>query len=112
MTDSPTIDQDIEQLSAIVARANSEIADGAVIDMAPLESAVQAVCTRIGGLPPDQGAGYRAGLVALLDDLGSLQRKVELGLEALAGELGDSAKRRQAVSAYGPGHGTPPGTSK
>lgn len=105
MTESPTIDQDIEQLSAIVARANSEIAGGAVIDMAPLESAVQAVCTRIGSLPPDQGAGYRAGLVALLDDLATLQRKVEIGLDALAGELGDSAKRRRAVSAYGPAGG-------
>jgi hypothetical protein len=100
MSASQPIADDLTQLAAMVARANSEIAAGGVIDLEPLETRVRELCARLDQLPAEEGGRHRRSLVALLDDLSGLERRIAIGLEALAGELGQSSKRREAVSAY------------
>lgn len=97
------LDGTLEALRGLVSRAHHDIAAGAVIDLAPLETRVQDLCNAIAALPRADGVDYRESLIALLDDLGALSNRVETGLEALSNELGTASKRRNAVSAYGKG---------
>ena len=105
MTAAGQIDEELALVTATVARANDEIAKGGVIDLSALETRVAELCTRLADMPRPEAGLQRGALIALLDDLAALQRKVEIGLEALAGELGETSKRRSALSAYNGGRG-------
>ncbi|MGF1611155.1 MAG: hypothetical protein ACFCUQ_17260 [Kiloniellales bacterium] len=100
MNSNQPITHDLHQLAGMVARANAEIAAGGVIDLAPLEARVRTLCAQLDQLPADEAGQHRDSLVALLDDLTGLERRIAIGLEALAGELGQTSKRREAVAAY------------
>ncbi len=103
MNPSEQIAQDLRRLDGMIARARSEIARGGVLDLEPLRAAVQEVCAAIDRLPHDEGRRLRPALVALLDELDGFGSQIETGLKALAQELGQHGRRRDAVSAYGKG---------
>lgn len=102
-----TLDQSVEAVRGLISRAHHDIAAGAIVDLAPLETRVQDLCQAIAALPRDEGARYRDTLIVLMDDLGTLSAQVQTGLDALSAELGSASKRRSAVSAYGKGPAAP-----
>jgi len=103
MTTADSILQDLEALDGVITRARRDIADGGVVDLAPLETRVNQLCAGIDSLQRDQAKGLQPRLLALLDDLDQLTGQIEAGLAALSAELGDHGKRREAVSAYAKG---------
>ncbi len=101
MNEVITIDEALRQLDRMVARSRAEMAAGETVDLDALEHKVQEVCGRLTALPADQARLYKSNLLALLDEIALLTGEIEARLETLALDLGDTAKRRSAVSAYG-----------
>lgn len=97
----PAIAADLERIEGLVARARADVDGGALIDLTRLDGRIREVCARIEGLPGGEGPAFRSRLLALYDDLGSLTEAIRRSVEALETTLGDNAKRRKAVSAYG-----------
>lgn len=100
---APELYRELSQIDGLVAKARSELADGAVLDLTPLEQRVSQLCAGIQGLPAERGRPFAPRLVALLTDLEALGGQIRQGCEALSNELGDHGKRRSAVNAYGKG---------
>ena len=101
MTATEEIAQDLRVLEGMVARARGQIAEGGVLELQPLEERVQALCGRVSALPPAEGQRFKPALLALLDELTTFGGQIEAGLEALSRELGQTGRRRHAVTAYG-----------
>ena len=93
----------LARIDGMVARARSELAAGAVIDLAPLEERIRGLCAGIQDLPGEAAAPLAKRLTSLLADLEQLHGQIVEGRDALASELGDLGKRRSAVTAYGKG---------
>ncbi len=101
MNEVITIDEALRQLDRMVARSRAEMSSGETVDLDALEHKVQEVCGQLTALPADQARLYKSNLLALLDEIALLTGEIEARLETLAFHLGDTAKRRSAVSAYG-----------
>lgn len=100
MTGEPELTEELSRIDGLVARARHDLADGAVLDLAPLEQRVAALCAGIHGLPIERGRLFTPRLTALLTDLEALGGQIKQGCDALSAELGSSGKRRDAMSAY------------
>ena len=101
MTAEPELSEELTRIDALVARARNDLADGAVLDLSPLEQRVVHLCAGIHGLPIERGRLFTGRLTALLADLEALGGQIQDGCNALSAELGKSDKRRDAMSAYG-----------
>ena len=101
MNEVITIDEALRQLDRMVARSRAQMAAGETVDLDALEHKVRDVCGRLTALSADQARLYKSNLLALLDEIALLTGEIEARLETLALHLGDTAKRRSAVSAYG-----------
>lgn len=101
MTAESELNEELTRIDGLVARARNELADGAVLDLAPLETRVAQLCAGIHALPLDEGRGFVPRLTALLTDLEALGGQIKEGCDALSLELGSSGKRRDAMNAYG-----------
>ena len=87
-------------LQAEQERAQAELAVGSLLDLSSLEGNIEDLCSRIEGLPPEDGRRVQPRLVAIIDDFGGLCRSIEAKMEELKGQVGDAAGRRRAHSAY------------
>jgi hypothetical protein len=92
--------RELRGLRGALARARADIEAGRRVDLDPLEARVADLCERIATLAAEEARGLRAPLLALSDDFGHLTRAIESRLDALKGELGGVAERRQAADAY------------
>lgn len=101
MTAEPELTEELTRIDGLVARARNDLADGAVLDLAPLEGRVTQLCAGIASLPDERGRLFTPRLTALLADLDALGSEIKQGCDALSAELGKSGKRRDAMSAYG-----------
>ncbi|MEE8507267.1 MAG: hypothetical protein V3S40_13740 [Kiloniellales bacterium] len=101
MNTARTISEDLQIIGGSVARAQAEVETGQVIDLSPLETEVEILCSRVQQLPADEGQSFRPRLLTLIDEFGRLARTIEQKLKELKGTLGETSDRRQAISAYG-----------
>ncbi len=100
MSQSSEIMVDLDAVGGMVARAESDLAAGAVLDLAPLESHIQELCARIEGLPPGEGRDVQSKLLALADAFARLGQSIEATMSELKTEMGGVSGRQQAASAY------------
>ena len=103
MTNKDTLATELGRLDGLVAQARRDLADGAILDLTPLEQQVAALCAGIRSLPAEQARPFGSKLMVLFTDLEALDGQIRKGRDALAAELGEVGKRRNAVSAYGRG---------
>ena len=91
---------DLDAVGDVIARTEADLAAGAILDLAPLESHIQELCTRIEGLPPGEGRALQPKLLALADDFGRLGQSIEAMMSELRAEMGEVSGRQRAASAY------------
>ncbi|SMF68128.1 hypothetical protein SAMN06265365_12416 [Tistlia consotensis] len=104
----------IDRIEARLAAARAALENDGTGDLEGLELEVSALSTDVAALPAQETTGLRPRLLALLDEINRLSADYRDGLERLARELGETGRRRQAVSAYHKGqrhkgHGNKPG---
>ena len=100
MSQSSEILADLDAVSNIIARAESELAAGAGLDFAPLERQIEELCTRIEALPPGEGRALQSKLLALADTFSHLAQSIETALNEVKAEMGGVSGRQRAASAY------------
>ncbi len=91
---------ELDAVGDIIARTEADLAAGAVLDLTPLESHLQGLCTRIESLPPGDGRVLQPKLLALADDFGRLGRSIEAMMGEVKAEMGQVSGRQRAASAY------------
>jgi hypothetical protein len=100
MTTPPTdIQQEVQDVSAMIASARQMVAAGQSVDLVVLERKVDAICRMIHADPPKSSRDIRKALAAVVNDLDALEhelteqhRRLE---ETLAGHT-----RKLAIEAY------------
>lgn len=100
MSENNKILADLNAVGGIIARAESDLLQGAMLDLSPLESHIETLCTRIESLPPGEGHPLQAKLLALADAFGRLSRSIEAAMDDVKSEIGEVSGRQQAASAY------------
>ena len=100
MSQNSEILADLDAVVGVVARAESELAAGAVLDLSPLESRIETLCARIENLPPGEARPLQAKLLSLADDFGRLGESIESAMNGAKAEMGEISGRQQAASAY------------
>jgi len=97
---------DLQGLGAIVIAARGFVADGKVVDLAPLEQEIKRICGSITALPADQNAPLKPVMVALIDDLDKLAAEIRDTHSELEGQLKSFSNHKTAIAAYAKGGGT------
>lgn len=110
MTESSTttaedLKTDLQGLGSIVTAARGFVADGKVVDLAPLEQEIKRICGSITALPADQNAPLRPVMVALIDDLDKLAAEIRDTHSELEGQLRSFSNHKTAIAAYAKGGG-------
>jgi len=100
MSQSSEIAAELDAVGDIIARAKTELAAGASLDLAPLERKIEALCPRIEALSPGEGRALKSGLLALVDTFNSLAGSIEAALNEVKAEMGGVSGRQRAASAY------------
>ncbi len=100
MTSSAEIMVELQALGGVIARAQAELAADSLVDLSSLEGHIEDLCCRIEGLPAEDGRCVQPRLVAIIDDFGRLGQSIEAKMEELKSQMGDTAGRRLAHSAY------------
>ncbi len=97
---------DLQGLGSIVTAARGFVADGKVVDLAPLEQEIKRICGSITALPADQNAPLKPVMVALIDDLDKLAAEIRDTHSELEGQLKSFSNHKTAIAAYAKGGGT------
>ncbi|MCH7544352.1 MAG: hypothetical protein IIB65_12025 [Proteobacteria bacterium] len=97
---------DLQGLGSIVTAARGFVADGKIVDLAPLEQEIKRICDRITSLPADQNVPLKPVMVALIDDLDKLATEIRDTHSELKGQLQSFSNHTNAVAAYVKGGGT------
>ncbi len=111
MTETTTITAedlktDLQGLGSIVTTARGFVADGKVVDLAPLEQEIKRICDSRTALPADQNAPLKPVMVALIDDLDKLAAEISDTHSELEGQLQSFSNHTTAVAAYAKGGST------
>lgn len=101
MSKAESLNNDLQALGGLIAKAHDLVQAGELIDLTPLEPQVLEICSQIEELPATEGQTVKSRLIALIDDFNRLGHAIEDKLGEVKGSLGQSAGRRQALSAYG-----------
>ncbi len=100
MSRSSEIMADLNAVGSVITRAEADVAAGAILDLAPLESHIEELCSRIEALPPGEARDVQSKLLALADAFGHLGESIEATMSELKTEMGQVSGRQQAASAY------------
>ena len=100
MSQSIEIAAELDSVSDLVARAKADLTAGVNLDLAPLETKIEALCTRIEALSPGEGRAVQSSLLALADTFNSLAGSIEAALSEVKTEMGEISGRQRAASAY------------
>lgn len=100
----PTIDR----IEGRLAAARAALEGGGLTSLDGLEADVAALRDMAASLPRGSAERLQPRLLALLDEIDRLGGQLRAGLDQLGRELGDSGKRREAVSAYARSQGAKP----
>jgi hypothetical protein len=96
-----TLKRRIESAANVVTEARRAVEAGSQVNLAGLETEVEAICTQLSALPEGAGAALQPALVALVDDLERLTDTLSDAHKKLAGDIGELSTRRRATKAYG-----------
>ncbi|MCZ6847602.1 MAG: hypothetical protein O7F75_02010 [Alphaproteobacteria bacterium] len=105
-TTAEDLKTDLQGLGSIVTAARGFVADGKVVDLAPLEQEIKRICGSITALPADQNAPLKPVMVALIDDLDKLAAEIRDTHSELEGQLKSFSNHKTAIAAYAKGGGT------
>jgi len=101
MSGAPGLGNLVEALSNVILRARSELDSGNLVDLTAIEVGVNELCAQATTLSPSDGRTLRPRLLSLMDDFAHLSKAIELRLDDLKRELGDTSDRQNALRAYG-----------
>ncbi len=104
-TTAEDLKTDLQGLGSIVTAARGFVADGKVVDLAPLEQEIKRICGSITALPADQNAPLKPVMVALIDDLDKLAAEIRDTHSELEGQLKSFSNHKTAIAAYAKGGG-------
>ncbi|MEQ8195347.1 MAG: hypothetical protein RIB59_12750 [Rhodospirillales bacterium] len=106
-TTTPTdIEQEVHNVSAMIAAARQMVAEGQSVDLASLEGTVDAICRLIHDNPPEHSRDIRKALAALVEDLDALEHELTEQHRRLEENLANHT-RRLAIEAYSDPADTP-----
>lgn len=99
----------IERIEGRLAAASAALEAGGLADLSALEQDVARLRADAAALPAGSGERLRPRLLGLLDEIDRLGARYRETLDRLGRELGDSGRRKRAVSAYSQGQQNKPG---
>ncbi len=111
MSSLPELESGLDQACTAVDAAREMVADGSFVDLASLETHVEALCAALLALPAGQSANLKPTLIKLMDQLDGLTRSIVAQNDKLSVEIQGVSARQRATSAYNPGpdrSGKPP----
>lgn len=85
--ESRDIGLEIEALRTTIAEARAQLNAGELVDIGAMDGRVASLCMRLEALRPEDGAGLRADVTALIADFTGLAGLIEARLEALRRSL-------------------------
>ncbi len=88
------------EIGGIIRRARAGMNSGEPVDLQGLDETVGALCAAVAELPREQAEALRPKLVALKDDLDTLETAVREAHAELGRELKAVSARSQALNAY------------
>lgn len=100
MSRTASLESELQSLSTRLCKARQGLAAGTIVDLAPIEQDVTALCRAVERLAPAEAAALRPRLFGLLEEVTELGENLRAGLGELAKLLSDASDRRRALSAY------------
>lgn len=94
------IESEMGALVTSLRNARQSLAEGAAIDLEPLERDVSRLCGQIQALPRAEADSLRPRAMGLLEEINCIGDNLRAGLGELAQLLGAAGERRRALSAY------------
>lgn len=100
MSETARFESELQSLSVRLRNARQGLATGTIVDLAPIEQDVTALCRAVERMAPAEAAPLRPRLIALLEEVTDLGENLRAGLNELAELLSDAGERRRALTAY------------
>lgn len=106
MTEKPTVKADdirrsLSALASTVDIARRRVADGDLVELRDLDSAIGEICGAISRLPSQERAPFKPPLVTLIDELDKLAATLKQQHSQIAESLRAQSTHQQAAHAYG-----------
>jgi len=108
MSQAARVESEMHSLSARLRKAREGLATGTIVDLAPIEQDVSALCRAVGKMAPAEAAPLRPRLFGLLEEVIQLGENLRAGLNELAHLLSEAGERRRALTAYNAPSGEKP----
>jgi hypothetical protein len=105
MSQAARFESEMHSLSARLRKAREGLSTGTIVDLAPIEQDVTALCRAVEKMVPAEAAPLRPRLFGLLEEVTQLGENLRAGLNELAQLLSEAGERRRALTAYN----APPG---
>lgn len=99
----------LDRIEARLAATRASLDSGEPGNLDGFEGEVALLRERLAALPAARAQGLRPRLLAVIDEIDRLSADFRSGLDRLGKELGQTGRRRQAVSAYSQGQQNKPG---
>lgn len=100
MSHAQTIHEELTRIADIVTAARGLVADGQMINLAPLEAEVTRICGELDGLSGAEAQTLKPVLLSLMDDLDALARLMREKQAEFEKELRTLTTHRSAAKAY------------
>jgi hypothetical protein len=94
------LESELHSINARLRQARQGLSTGNIVDLAPIEQDVKALCHSVQKLPASESQGLRPRLMGTLEEVNQLGENLRAGLGELAQLIGESSERRKALSAY------------
>jgi len=94
------LEAEMQSISARLRKARQGLSKGDIVDLAPIEEDVKALCHSVEKLPASESQGLRPRLIGLLEEVNQLGENLRAGLGELAQLLSETSDRRKALNAY------------
>lgn len=108
MSHTARFESELHSLSARLRKARHGLSTGTIIDLAPIEQDVTALCRAVEQMAPTEAAPLRPRLFGLLEEVTQLGENLRAGLSELGQLLNEAGERRRALTAYNAPSGEKP----
>ncbi|MEX2630679.1 MAG: hypothetical protein WD341_12140 [Tistlia sp.] len=99
----------LDSIESRLTTARAALEAGHLGALEGLEADVALLGEQVAALPADRARQLRPRLIGVIDEVDRLSGDFRTGLDRLAKDLGETGRRRQAVSAYSQSQQTKPG---
>ena len=100
MEKTAAISQRIDSLVDLLAQHAKKIEAGAMIEWAPINEQVEALCRDVQALPPGQGVPLKPRLLVLVDEVTRLEDVIARHCADVQSRIKSNARNRIAAAAY------------